>query len=123
MIHFRNFRDNEYLYNVEEVQIVFNAICNLLGREYVPIKKGIQAFDISSRVSKVLAEYGVESYPTGDIGCTSALLQDLIELLEERNILMPEEIDVESQKVSEQYPPLTYIKNLKYDSARGSVDC
>ncbi|MCS2567226.1 hypothetical protein ACIXKX_18600 [Bacteroides fragilis] len=98
---FRNFKTG--FHSPTEDQIVLHAICNLLHKEYQPITQGVSAFDISSRICKILAEYEVKVCPTNDLGTCSCILQDLIDLLGERDILSNLQIESECLKVANEY--------------------
>lgn len=99
---FRNFRTG--FHAPTEDQIVLHAICNLLGKNYIPINKGVTPNEISRRICSVLAEYGIQKRPTGDIGTCSYLLQDLIDYLSENGILPIQRIEDECLKVANEYP-------------------
>ena len=99
---FRNFREG--FHAPTEDQIVLHAICNLLGKEYIPIRKGITPFVISRRICNLLKEYGIHKNPTWDFGTCSYLLQDLIEHLSGNGILPIQQIEAECLKVANEYP-------------------
>lgn len=107
MIKFRNFRDVGP-YNPEEVQIVVHAICNLLKIQYYPLRVNIDAYQISCKMIPLFIHYNVVKNPTYDWGGCSCMLQDLIELLVQKQILSLSQIESETQKVSETYPPIPY---------------
>lgn len=99
---FRNFREGYHA--PTEDQIVLHAICNLLGKEYVPIKQGVTPLAISSRICLLLKEYGIHKNPTWDFGTCSHLLQDLIDHLSGSGILPIQRIEAECLKVADEYP-------------------
>lgn len=99
---FRNFRTGYHA--PTEDQIVLHAICNLLGKEYHPVTKGVTPQEISRRICSVLSEYGIQKKPTGDVGTCSHLLQDLIDYLSDNGILPIRQIEDECLKVANEYP-------------------
>ena len=101
MFEFRNFRNPPY--RLGESQVVLNAIYNLLGKEYIPRKKGVTARFVSDGISKLLVEYTHVYKITGAIGENSCLLQDLIDELTSRNILTLSQIKEECDRISGDY--------------------
>lgn len=103
--HSLSFLTNEWHDNAKD-QIVLHALCNLLGTEYIPVMKGITAEKISRSVCKLFSMYGMIKRPTGDIGTSSLLTQELLSMLIDKKIVTAESVQTE----------IVHLFNTVYDA-------
>lgn len=75
-------------YDLKEMAIVLNAICNAIGEPCDINPEGdITAILLSTFISKTIAKYGVRTEPTSDNGHVGIALQQLIDSLISNNVI------------------------------------
>lgn len=112
MIKFRNFRQDEYGYNIDEMTVVIYAICNLIGETPLIPKFPCDSEKIAKESNRIAHIVGiVNKIPDShdiDFEQICSQVQNIIDKLISDGKFSLEQIKESCVKESFSHPPLTY---------------